>query len=86
MPMMAVDSLILSTAGIDVREPLRLIGVAFQVKAGNEGFVAADNDHDQQVGDHHHVDQAEHDQHDVGLGHVRAEPKRAGVPGGSVPP
>jgi hypothetical protein len=57
----------LEHAGIDVRQPLGLVGMAFEVEARDEGLVAADDDHDQQVGDHHHVDQAEHGQHDVGL-------------------
>ena len=41
-----------------------------EVHARNEGLVAADDDHDQQVGDHHHVDQAKHDQHDRCLGQL----------------
>jgi hypothetical protein len=40
--------------------------MAVKVEAGNKGLVAADDDHDQQVGDHHHVDQAENDEHDFG--------------------
>jgi hypothetical protein len=39
----------------------------WESQAGNESFVAADDDHDQQIGDHHDVDQAENQQHDVGL-------------------
>jgi len=50
-------------AGVDVGQPFRLVGVAFEVEPGNEGFVASDNDHDEQVGDHHHVDEAQHRQH-----------------------
>ena len=55
-----------------MRQPFRLVGVVFEIEAGNEGFVAADDDHDQQVGDHHDVDQAEDDQHDFGFGEVAA--------------
>lgn len=67
MPMIAVDSLIFQDAGVDVRQPFRLVGMAFEVKARDEGFVAADDDHDQQVGDHDDVDQAEDNEHDLGL-------------------
>jgi len=55
--------------GVDVRQPLRLVRVAFQIKARHEGFVAADDDHDEQVGNHHHVDQPQHDEHDGFFGH-----------------
>jgi len=41
--------------------------MAFEVEARDKGLVAADDHHDQQIGDHHHVDEAEHDQHDLGL-------------------
>jgi hypothetical protein len=47
-----------------VAQPFRLVGVALQVEPRHEGLVAADDHHDQQVRDHHHVDQAEHRQHD----------------------
>lgn len=60
----------LEHAGIDVGKPFGLIGMVFQVKAGNEGFITADNHHDQQVGDHHDVDQAEDSQHDIDFGQV----------------
>ncbi len=72
MPMIAVEQLDLEDAGIDVRQPFGLIGMAFQIEAGNKGFITADNDHDQQVGDHHDVDQPENDQHDLGFAEVAA--------------
>src|SRR6185369_3354557 len=50
----------LEYAGVDVGQPFRLVRVVLEVEPGNEGFVAADDDHDQQVGNHHHVDQAEY--------------------------
>src|SRR5512139_1858026 len=62
----------LEHAGIDVRKPFRLVRMSFEVEAGNEGFIAADDDHDQQVGDHDDVDQAKDDQHDFGLGEIAA--------------
>ncbi len=34
------------------------------MEAGNEGLVAADDDHGQQVGNHHDVDQIQHGDHD----------------------
>ena len=52
-------------AGADVREPFRLIGVRLQFNTGDERFVAADNDHDQQIGDHDDIDQPEHDQDQI---------------------
>jgi hypothetical protein len=61
--------------GIDMREPFRLVGVAFEVESGDKGFVAADDHHDQQVGDHHHVDQAEDDEHHLGFADPRAAEK-----------
>src|SRR5574343_100906 len=60
----------LEHAGIDVGKPLGLVGMLFQVEAGDKSFVAADDHHDQQIGDHHHVDQAEDGQHDVDFGEV----------------
>src|SRR5574343_1886422 len=42
----------LEHAGIDVGKPLGLIGMVFQIKTGNKGFITADDHHDQQVGDH----------------------------------
>ena len=38
--------------------------MAFQVHAADKGFVAAHNDHDEQVGDHHDVNQRQDYQHD----------------------
>ena len=64
MPMIAVASLTFEHRRVDVRQPFRLVGMPLQMHARDEGFVAADDHHDEQVGDHHHVDQAEHDQHD----------------------
>jgi hypothetical protein len=55
---------------IHMREPLRLVGVFAQVEARYEGFVAADGNHDQQVRDHHHVDQPQHNQHDLGFANL----------------
>ena len=34
------------------------------VEARDEGFVAADDDHQQEVGDHHHVDEVKDCEHD----------------------
>ena len=51
-------------------EPLGLVGVLLQVHARNKGFIASHNDHDEEVGDHHHVNQAQNDQHDDGLGEL----------------
>jgi hypothetical protein len=54
--------------GVDVRQPFRLVRVILEVHPRHERLVAADDDHDQQVGDHHHVDQPQHHQHDHRLG------------------
>jgi hypothetical protein len=35
-----------------------------QAEAGHKSFVAAYDDHDKQIGDHHNVNQREHDEHD----------------------
>ena len=45
-------------------EPFGLVGVFVNVEAGNEGFVAADNDHGQQVGNHHDINQVQYGDHD----------------------
>ena len=66
----------LEHAGIDVRQPFRLVGMAFEVESGDKGLIAPDDDHDQQVGDHHHVDQAEDDKHDLRLADARATEKQ----------
>jgi hypothetical protein len=67
MPMMAVASLTLSTEAFTWLQPLGLVGVPFQVHARDKGLVAANDDHDEQVGDHHHVNQRQHHQHDDGF-------------------
>ena len=54
-----------------MREPLRLVWVIFEVEAGDEGFVSANNDHHKQVGDHDHINQAKHDEHYIGFADVR---------------
>ena len=45
-------------------EPFGLVGMFVNMEAGNEGLVAADNDHRQQVGNHHDIDQIQHGDHD----------------------
>jgi hypothetical protein len=55
----------LQYAGIHVVEPFRLVGMPLQPQARHEGLVAADDDHDEEIGDHDHVDQAKDDQHDL---------------------
>jgi hypothetical protein len=54
----------LEHAGVDVGKPLGLVRVAVEVEAGDERLVTAHDHHDQQVSDHHHVDQAQHGEHD----------------------
>ncbi len=44
--------------------------MALELDPRDEGLVAADDHHDQQVGDHHYVDQAEDEQHHVVLAEV----------------
>lgn len=41
-------------------EPFGLVGMFFNVQAGNEGLVAADDDHGQQVGNHHDINQVQY--------------------------
>jgi hypothetical protein len=62
----------LQYVGVDVREPFGLVTVALEADARDEGLVAADDHHDQQVGDHDDVDQLEHREHHVRLGGVPA--------------
>ena len=45
-------------------KPFGLVGMLVNSEAGNEGFVAADNDHSQQVGNHHHINQVQYSDHD----------------------
>ena len=45
-------------------EPFGLVGMFVNVKAGDEGLVAADNDHGQQVGNHHNINQVQYGDHD----------------------
>src|SRR5690606_27760094 len=77
----------LQHVGVHVRQPLGLVGVAFEAEARNEGLVAADDHHDQQVRDHHDVDQRQDDDHDhrllVALGDRK--PFDGGVERGRVP-
>ncbi len=53
--------------GVDVAQPFGLVGMGVQVEPAHEGFVPAHYDHDEQVRDHHHVDERQHHQHDHGL-------------------
>jgi hypothetical protein len=62
----------LQHVGVDVREPFGLVTVALEADAGDEGLVAADDRHDQQVGDHDDVDQFEHREHHIRLGGAAA--------------
>src|SRR5688500_5641359 len=64
----------LQQAGIDVRKPFRLIGMAFQSQPGNERIVSADDHQDQEVRDHDLVHQSQDGQHDLGLGQFRRAP------------
>ena len=61
----------LQHARIDVVEPLRLIRMAFEPQPRHERLVAADDDHHEQVRDHHHVDQRQHAEHDLLLAELR---------------
>ena len=54
----------LQNRSIDMAEPFGLVGMFINMEAGNEGLVAADNDHGQQVGNHHDIDQIQHGDHD----------------------
>ena len=49
---------------IHMRQPFRLVWVVIEVHARDKRFIAADDDHDQQIRDHDHIDQAQHHQHD----------------------
>ena len=46
-------------------QPFRLIRVSSKFQARNKGFKPANDHHDQQIGDHHHINQAKDDQHDL---------------------
>ena len=50
-------------------EPLGLIGMIFEVHARHKGFIAAHDDHDEQVRNHHHVNQTQHHQLDQDARH-----------------
>ena len=54
----------LQNRSIDMAKPFGLVGMLVNSEAGNEGFVAADNDHSQQVGNHHHINQVQYGDHD----------------------
>ena len=48
-------------------QPLGLVGMGLQAHAADKGFVAPHDDHDQQIGDHDHIDQGQYHQHDDGF-------------------
>lgn len=54
--------------GVDMVQPFRLIRMLFHPQARDKGFVAAHRHHQQQVGDHHHVNQPQHGEHDLDFG------------------
>ena len=76
MPMIAVASLTFEHRGVDMRKPFRLVGWLSSSMRETKGFVATDDDHDQQVGDHHHVDQAQHQQYDQRFGELWSGTRR----------
>lgn len=55
-------------AGVNVRKPLWLVWMAFKAQSRNEGFVTAHDDHNQQVRDHYHIDEAKDDKHNFRFG------------------
>ena len=48
-------------------QPFWLIGVVFQIHARYKSFIATHNDHDEQIGNHDHVNERQDHQHDDGL-------------------
>lgn len=64
MPMMAIASLTLSTEALTWPSHSGTVRVALQIEPRDESFIAADDDHHQQIGDHHHVDQSQYRKHD----------------------
>ena len=61
----------LENAGIHVGEPFGLVGMSLEAEARDEGFVAADDDHDEEVGDHDNIDEAQDAEHHFGFGESR---------------
>ena len=53
----------LQDAGIDMGKPLGLVRMALKIQPGNECFISSNDDHDEKVRDHNHVDQAKHAEH-----------------------
>lgn len=53
--------------GIDLIEPLGQVSVVLNSEPyfRNKGFVATNNDHDQEIRNHDHINQVENDQHDM---------------------
>ena len=70
MPMIAIASLILSTLALTWLSHSGSSGWPLQIQAGDEGLIAADDHHHQEVRNHDDVDQPEHDQHDLLLAGV----------------
>ena len=50
----------------DVGQPIRLIRVPFQIQPRDKSFIAANNDHRQQVRHHDHINQPQHRHHEHG--------------------
>ena len=66
MPMMAGASLTLRPKRL--AEPIRVgSGWSSRFKWGHKSLVAAHNDHDEQVGNHDHINECQHHQHDDGF-------------------
>ena len=74
MPMMAMASLIFSTLALTWPSHSGSSGWPLKVEPRDECLVAADDDHHEQVGDHHDVDQRQHAHHDLLLGEVEGVP------------
>ena len=63
MPMIAVASFTLSTLALTCDSHSGWSGWPSSRMRDTKRLVAADDHHDQKVGDHHDVDEAEHDEH-----------------------
>jgi hypothetical protein len=72
----------LQYGGVDMGQPFGLVRMLLKIHARDEGLVTANDHHDQEIGNHDHIDQSRHYPRDGGfgqLGRLRRAVHRDGV-------
>jgi hypothetical protein len=61
----------LQHGGVDMGQPFGLVRMLLKIHARDQGLVTANDHHDQEIGNHDHIDQSRHYPRDGGFGQLR---------------